>query len=59
MLDYSKKVEYHLVNNSFKMEEKVAVLVYICKCFIKSKCVKSEANPLRDNKVIELLQSVT
>ena len=55
MLDYSKKVEYHLVNNSFKMEEKVAVLVYICKCFIKSKCVKSEANPLRDNKVIELL----
>ena len=38
------------------MEERVTVLVYISQCFMKNKCMKFEANPLRDGRVSEMLQ---
>ena len=38
------------------MEGSVTVLLMICQCVMKNKCMKFEAIPLRNSRVIEILQ---
>ena len=38
------------------MQGRVTVLLMTSECVMKNKCVKFEANPLRNRKVIEMLQ---
>jgi len=51
--EISKSKKAH---NSSKMKSRVAFLDYINHCVLRNKCVKFEANPLRDMEVIEMLQ---